>query len=332
MVGLGDVPAVKRFVHHIHAELIAHIQRDLGGRIVGHPYGVEPVLLQDPDPAVLAVPVFVGADDSVIMVDASAPQQDALSVDQQSFPAVPPQSADPEPDTSLITLRYRLHGIETGILFAPQSGSGYRDLARDAFCQDVVAFHHAYRYRGILRCLRIYMDDRRIDGDSADLKAADIVLIFHHQGHIAEDPASAVPPAVGLQGIVHIHDDRIFLRMNGIGDVGVKTGISVAVTAHFFPVDRDNAVPVHTFEVQEQFLPGALLFCEGERFLISVLSSREIPAVDAVDRVRFPLLVDHRVIRKINLLPYAVFSGDRPVFVEIEFHYFHPVPLVLTLF
>ena len=55
MVGLGDIPAVEGLVHHIHAQLVADVQGDLRGGIVGDPQGVEAVFFQNRDAAVLRI-------------------------------------------------------------------------------------------------------------------------------------------------------------------------------------------------------------------------------------------------------------------------------------
>ena len=45
VVGFGNIPAVERFVHHVQAEPVAKIERDLRSGIVRNAHGVKAVFL-----------------------------------------------------------------------------------------------------------------------------------------------------------------------------------------------------------------------------------------------------------------------------------------------
>ena len=111
VVGLGDIPAIEGLIHHIHTQLIADIQCDLGSRVVSDPQGIEAVFLQDADAPLLSIRELTSTQYAVVVVNAAAAEQHTLPVDQQARFGAPLQLADTEGNTPLVFFRLNNTGV-----------------------------------------------------------------------------------------------------------------------------------------------------------------------------------------------------------------------------
>ena len=102
VISLGDIPSVEGLVHHIHTQLIANIQCDLRSRIMSDTQCVKSVFFQNPDASVFCIVVLAGTQHTVVMVDATATKQDALTVDPKPLFCVPFQFTDAKRDYPLV--------------------------------------------------------------------------------------------------------------------------------------------------------------------------------------------------------------------------------------
>ena len=82
--GFGDIPLVKRFIHHIQAQFVAGVQKRGGAGIVRAADSIISRFFQNTYLPILRVGKSAGPQQTVIVVDTAAPQFDRGSVDLQA--------------------------------------------------------------------------------------------------------------------------------------------------------------------------------------------------------------------------------------------------------
>ena len=92
----GDSPGVKRFVENVHSQAVAGFDQRGGRRIMRRPDRVEARLLQLPDLSCFGFIQGNRAQQTVVVMEASSPQLDGLSIDPESPDGVGGHGPDSE--------------------------------------------------------------------------------------------------------------------------------------------------------------------------------------------------------------------------------------------
>ena len=112
----SNAPNICKLVHHHHAKPVAGVQKGLAARIVGASHCVETCLFQQLHPALLRPVDGRGAQDAIVVVDASPPKLHCFSIDAQPMARIQLKGAHTEGRLILIQKQSSLHGGQTGSL------------------------------------------------------------------------------------------------------------------------------------------------------------------------------------------------------------------------
>ena len=91
-----NVPVVDVFIHYKHSQPVADFQKRLGTGVVRRTDGVVSIFPEKPYFSLHRLRETCRSEDSVIMVDAGAPQDLSAAVDRQSLFRVPGKGANSE--------------------------------------------------------------------------------------------------------------------------------------------------------------------------------------------------------------------------------------------
>ena len=85
---LGQEPAVKKFIHDVHAQTVTCFEDAFRGCIMGGTDGIEAIRLEDGDAPQRRFLIVAGPKDAIVAVDGTTLEQQRLSINLQSIRAV----------------------------------------------------------------------------------------------------------------------------------------------------------------------------------------------------------------------------------------------------
>ena len=150
-----------------------------------------------------------------------------------------------------------------------------------------------------------------------------MIFVLDAHRYRSIDAGTGIPAAVRLQRIVHRNAQQILSRLNGIGNVHVKGGITVVVRADRKAVEIDSAILIDAFKMQDDGFPDRRFF-QNKSLLILIFSAGEISGIDSVPTDSVTGFCQHGVVRQIRFHWYAVLFAKEPSFVQINGHGLRP--------
>ena len=331
MIGLRHIPAVKCLVHHIHAQSVTEFQRHLGGRIVRHADGVETTLLQNSDAPLLSIVKFTGSQNTMVMMDTSAPQQHTLPVDRHSLFCAPLQGTDAKGNPLLIPRDAHQTGVKIRFLSAPEFRAFQDYFPGRANIQPLPAIinFHSDRQRSLLhirparsifpRYFHLHKNLRRADGCCLNLYSLNMHFLANPKRHRPVNAGTGIPAAVRLQGIVHGNRNFIFSRTRLFGEIHIKGRVSISVLSHFCTIQLHNTILIYTLEVKHNRF-GRLLLRQNKFFLIAIFPSGKIPAVHTIRTAGVPFFGYHGIMGQRYLQRIIPLSVKDPIIIKIHLH------------
>ncbi len=151
----------------------------------------------------------------------------------------------------------------------PRSAGSYTGIT-------VVKFHGH-----IARPDRCYLHSHpcRVNVHSFQMHAGNMIFVLDAHRYRSIDAGTGIPAAVRLQRLVHRNAQQILSRLNGIGNVHVKGGITVVVRADRKAVEIDSAILIDAFKMQDDGFPDRRFF-QNKSLLILIFSAGEISGID----------------------------------------------------
>ena len=144
---------------------------------MGDADSIEAIFFQNTDAPFLGIVIFAGTQYTVVMVDTAAPEQYALTIDQQARFGAPFQLPDANIQLPLIFFSLYHAGVEIRSLRAPQLCVGNSDHSGHSGCDQYIAVVNFNCRRSLCGSCHIYLDLRRIDGYGLDMNCFDMYLI-----------------------------------------------------------------------------------------------------------------------------------------------------------
>ena len=127
-----------------------------------------------------------------------------------------------------------------------------------------------------------------------------MVFRLDHQMYRAVNTGAGIPPAVGLQGIVHIHHQRVDSDLHNLADIYCELCVAIGMVCHFFSIYENRSAAVHAFKYQGN-VHTDLLRSNFEFLLVNITPAGEIAAISTVQAfaARFR---DHCIMGKVHCL------------------------------
>ena len=130
--------------------------------------------------------------------------------------------------------------------------------------------------------------------------------IGHDHAHVTINTRAAVPPAVGLRGIVHAHGQHVGCREVQLRrQVERETGVSVRMRSELVAVEIYRGVPVDSVKLDADLF-ALPLGGSSERLAIPACSRRKETAPGAAWIVLIGRAFNAPVMRKIYSAPRAI--------------------------
>ncbi|GFI30265.1 hypothetical protein IMSAGC013_01653 [Lachnospiraceae bacterium] len=150
--------------------------------------------------------------------------------------------------------------------------------------------------------------------------------VSDHQLHITVNAASRIPTAVGRSAVTGNYFYPVFLPIIQPGiQFHIKSGISIQTGFRQSPVHINHSRLINSFKFQNRFL--FLPFLRSKKgFLINIFSAGIKAGLGAAFHLRSPLLMNHRIIRKVHQLYVVRSQKSRCRRIASAFHHL-PVPV-----
>ena len=356
VLGLVNIPAVRKFVHQKHAEPVAGLQRCLRAGVVGAADGVIAGFLHQADLSLFGVRIRAGAQNSVVMMNAGAAQKRPLSVDPESVSAVDGQLADSEHHALAVLAKMCLQCIKIRMITAPEvcTLKGHDRLAVRPLklCLDPdigvrskyigrtnLAGHHLCLAEGFgaVNDLQTYrtgnigpdldLDDpvAGVDRCHADSVQKNMLCRKNMHGNRPVDTGTRIPAAVGLAAVECRYLKNIAAAVHIRRCVHVKAGTSILGAAGFMTIDGYGAFAVNAFKFQNRLLT-LIDLRNGKVLLVKIIQSLVPPDIFAASGGTDPFFRDHGVMGDRHMLR-RVFAAQRfysPVLTKIKLHPISP--------
>ena len=312
---LVDVPHVHVLVHQQHALFVAGFQQGLGAGVVRRADGVVAGLFEQAHPPPFSEGVGDGAEQAVVVVDAGAAQDHALSVEAEALFHRTFQRAHAEDDVHLVALKERAADVERGRLRRPERGAGHghgEDEAAVARAPGAVEHPFLALFADLHRHLTgdaglhgdLHLRADVVRGADAHAVEGDVLLGEDVEVHRPVDARARVPAAVGLLGVAGEHAQAVLAFDERGGEVDVEIRVAIGPLGDLFAVEVDFGVAVHALELQQgaaarregRAVYGAVFV--GKGLFVGVVAAFEPADVRAAAAGGGALFREHGVVRQ----------------------------------
>ena len=279
MVGFGNVPHIKGFVHHIHTQAVTGTQNGAACRVMRTANAVIAGLLQNADAALGGGVKLAGTQKSVVVVDAGTAELYFFAVDADTGLRTPCKLTNTKLDFFRVCAAAKHRAVQIRMFCIPQLCMGDFHFSRYALGDQrftIVDFHG-----GSGRGVGCHGNDSGRNGLCCDADIADMLFRSDNKVYGSVNAGAGIPTVVGFQAVVNVYFQMVGACLNSIADIYRELCVAVGVAGKFLFVHINGGAAVDTLKNQCDVLPD-LFGCDFKILFVQVSSTGEIAGVRAV--------------------------------------------------